>query len=250
MSSAGACQSFELPASLGALTGVQTLYLGGCEGLRDTRLSSRSGKMSMQRAHSLPCMNGEAAGAPNSPHQRPDDVLRDVYLSARPSISSHVQASAAQVVHGLGGASDIAGGQRQVQIFGRLAAMNLMVEVMLEDSIYLDQCAREARDVDGTWKSNGVQTGAQIEEVTDGEEGGCVGGASNRMEFEDGTQVGTNMNPFEQQFSLNLPPREDVLFDEFVGESGEGTATSSTFSLIFRSREVTVRQTKSTEGER
>ena len=58
------------------------------------------------------------------------------------------------------------------------------------------------------------------------------------------------MNPFEQQFSLNLPPREDLLFDEFVGESGEGTATSSTFSLIFRSREVTVRQTKSTEGER
>jgi hypothetical protein len=92
-------------------------------------------------------MNGEAAGAPNSPGTKGQMMYCDVYLSARRSISGHVHASAALSTDGGKLHSDIAGGQRQVQSFGRLAAMNLMVDVMLEDNIvtniYLDQCATE-----------------------------------------------------------------------------------------------------------
>lgn len=104
--------------------------------------------------------------------------------------------------------------------------MEMMVHVMLEDSLYLDKCAERQR---GRAGAANPTTCARFEHV---DQSFATGGSVGEIE---------SRRMVELADHLALPAPTDVtdedilLLHEFVGQGGQATATISTCNLLFRS---------------
>ena len=111
--------------------------------------------------------------------------------------------------------------------------MEMMLDVMLEDSHYLDTCADRQRRwwIDAT--NSAKSTPARFERFDEGS-AFCGGGGG-----EDGVCGSWRMVELADHLALSAPAdggvEDMLLFDEFVGPGGEATATASTWNLLFRS---------------
>jgi hypothetical protein len=93
----------------------------------------------------------------------------------------------------------------------------MMVDVMLEDSHYLDKCAERQR------AGAANPTAARFAHV---DQGSATGGSRRMVELADHLAL---------PVPADLSDEDMLLFDEFVGQGGEATATMSTCKLLFRS---------------
>jgi len=117
-------------------------------------------------------------------------------------------------------------GAREVQcpgLHGREPEMHMILDVMLEDSRYLDMWTRRQRggaSADRSAARAHVKLSEQADEV----------GAQ---------ECSRRMAELEDQFMLTMRPDaadEDMLgFDEFSGQGGDAGAITSTCSMLFRS---------------
>jgi hypothetical protein len=114
--------------------------------------------------------------------------------------------------------------------------MEMMVDVMLEDSHYLDKCAERQRRIGShsrSWHAGATKpTAARFAHVDEGPAtggGGCFGdegeGSRCMVELADHLALPVPADPSDEDM---------LMFDEFVGQEGEGTATKSTCNLLFR----------------
>jgi len=103
--------------------------------------------------------------------------------------------------------------------WGMGAEMDIMVDVMMEDSHYLDQCAKTISHKSRC--SSSPERGTRFLEIA------CAG--------VDISPSGRDSAPFTELPSRALV-QDMVLFDEFM-DDGEGVAAKSTFSLLRRAHE-------------
>jgi hypothetical protein len=108
--------------------------------------------------------------------------------------------------------------------------MEMMLDVMLEDSNYLDKCAERHRSWTGA-TNFAISKSARFERFDDGS---AFGGGG-----EDGVWGSRRMVELADHLALTAPAdvrvEDMLLFDEFVGQGGEATATASTLNILFRS---------------
>ena len=96
--------------------------------------------------------------------------------------------------------------------------MDIMVDVMMEDSRYLDQCAKIVSRKSRC--SSSPERGTRVLEIAG----------------VDTLPSGRDSAPFTELPSRELVQEDMVLFDEFM-DDGEGVAAKSTFSLLRRAHE-------------
>jgi len=109
------------------------------------------------------------------------------------------------------------GAEIQSRLHGAALDMEMMVDVMLEDSHYLDKCAERQR------AGAANPTAARFAHV---DQGSATGGSRRMVELADLLAL---------PVPADLSDEDMLLFDEFVGQGGEATATMSTCKLLFRS---------------
>jgi hypothetical protein len=109
------------------------------------------------------------------------------------------------------------GTEIQSRLHGAALDMEMMVDVMLEDSHYLDKCAERQR------AGAANPTAARFAHV---DQGSATGGSRRMVELADLLAL---------PVPADLSDEDMLLFDEFVGQGGEATATMSTCKLLFRS---------------
>jgi len=109
------------------------------------------------------------------------------------------------------------GAEIQSRLHGAALDMEMMVDVMLEDSHYLDKCAERQR------AGAANPTAARFAHV---DQGSATGGSRRMVELADHLAL---------PVPADLSDEDMLLFDEFVGQGGEATATMSTCKLLFRS---------------
>ena len=109
------------------------------------------------------------------------------------------------------------GTEIQSRLHGAALDMEMMVDVMLEDSHYLDKCAERQR------AGAANPTAARFAHV---DQGSATGGSRRMVELADLLAL---------PVPADLSEEDMLLFDEFVGQGGEATATMSTCKLLFRS---------------
>ena len=112
--------------------------------------------------------------------------------------------------------------------WGMGAEMDIMVDVMMEDSRYLDQCAKTVSHKSRC--SSSPERGTRFLEIA------CAG--------VDISPSGRDSAPFTELPSRALVEEDTVLFDEFM-DDGEGVAAKSTFSLLRRAHEEAAQQHRS-----
>jgi hypothetical protein len=110
-----------------------------------------------------------------------------------------------------------AGAEMRSSLHGAALDMEMMVDVMLEDSHYLDKCAERQR------AGAANPTAARFAHV---DQGSATGGSRRMVELADHLAL---------PVPADLSDEDMLLFDEFVGQGGEATATMSTCNLLFRS---------------
>jgi hypothetical protein len=117
--------------------------------------------------------------------------------------------------------------------------MRMIMQLMIEDSAYLDQCAVQRR---AAWKASMSARARFVEVLQEGSESGSESGSSNSgaMVGESPMRLPGHADPclhrVKLPWAMQAVKQEDgLLFNEFVGCHGEGVATAHTYSLLFRS---------------
>jgi len=171
-----------------------------------------------QRASALAQARGTALGAEMTAHRRSGS-------SVLSPMGALVHAARKRALHPHSNA------EMRSRMDGGDSGMEMMLDVMLEDSNYLDKCAERQRSWTGA-TNFAVSKSARFERF---DEESAVGGGSG----EDGVRASRRMVELADHLALTAPDdvgvEDKLLFDEFVGQGGEATATSSTWNLLFRS---------------
>ena len=116
--------------------------------------------------------------------------------------------------------------------------MRMMMQLMIEDSTYLDQCAMQRR---AAWKASMSARANFVEFLEEGSESGSESGSSNSGAMVGDSPMRLPGHTDHCSYRVKLPwakeavNQEDELFNEFVGCHGEGVATAHTYSLLLRS---------------